>query len=159
MCQLPLKGQAIDSAKIYPKIGPFAAHFLRACFENISGGLAAGRGDWLRCSSVTDFCEYAPSSRLAIRPFALAIPCRSIFKTRSYNRFTFVARLPAVWQERSQTDNPNVIVALSPLAVRKHLRGTSYPGKTPKIASDKLRRVNNLKTASQIQPPESAHRW
>ena len=30
-------------------------NFLRACFENISGGLAAGRGGWLRCSSVTDF--------------------------------------------------------------------------------------------------------
>jgi len=28
---------------------------LRACFENTSGGLAAGRGGWLRCSSVTDF--------------------------------------------------------------------------------------------------------
>jgi len=27
--------------------------------------------------------EYAPSSRLAIRPAALAIPCRPIFKTRS----------------------------------------------------------------------------
>jgi hypothetical protein len=26
-----------------------------ACFENIPGGLAAGRGVWLRCSSVTDF--------------------------------------------------------------------------------------------------------
>ena len=44
------------------------ADCIRACFENISGGLAAGRGDWLRCFSVTDFCEYAPSSRLAIRP-------------------------------------------------------------------------------------------
>jgi len=27
---------------------------MRACFENISAGLAAGRGDWLRCSPVTD---------------------------------------------------------------------------------------------------------
>jgi hypothetical protein len=27
----------------------------RACFENISGGLAAGRGGWLRCASVADF--------------------------------------------------------------------------------------------------------
>ena len=27
--------------------------------------------------------EYAPSSRLAIHPAALAIPCRAIFKTRS----------------------------------------------------------------------------
>jgi hypothetical protein len=27
----------------------------RACFENISGGLAAGRGGWLRCSTVADF--------------------------------------------------------------------------------------------------------
>ena len=30
-------------------------HILRACFENISGGLAAGRGGWLRCASVADF--------------------------------------------------------------------------------------------------------
>src|SRR3954470_2869884 len=28
---------------------------LRACFKNIPVGLAAGRGGWLRCSSVTDF--------------------------------------------------------------------------------------------------------
>jgi hypothetical protein len=28
---------------------------LRACFENISGGLAAGLGGWLRCASVADF--------------------------------------------------------------------------------------------------------
>jgi protein involved in polysaccharide export with SLBB domain len=28
---------------------------LRACLKNISGGLAAERGGWLRCSSVTDF--------------------------------------------------------------------------------------------------------
>jgi hypothetical protein len=28
--------------------------YLRACFENSSGGLAADRGGWLRCSSVED---------------------------------------------------------------------------------------------------------
>ena len=28
---------------------------LRACFKNISGRLAAGRGGWLRCASVADF--------------------------------------------------------------------------------------------------------
>src|SRR5882724_6603813 len=49
---------------------------LRACFENIPVGLAAGRGGWLRCSSVADFCEYAPSSRSQ----SLS---RAIFKTRS----------------------------------------------------------------------------
>jgi hypothetical protein len=56
---------------------------LRACFKNISEGLAAGRGGWLRCSSVTDFFQYAPSSRLAIRTAALAIPFQPIFKTGS----------------------------------------------------------------------------
>jgi thiol-disulfide isomerase/thioredoxin len=36
---------------------------LRACFENILGGLAAGRGGWLRCSSVADFSRIsAPGS-------------------------------------------------------------------------------------------------
>jgi len=41
---------------------------VRACFENIPAGLAAGRGVWLRCSSVTDFlanmrpCRASPSS-------------------------------------------------------------------------------------------------
>jgi hypothetical protein len=30
---------------------------LWACFENISGGFAAGRGGWLRCSSIEDARE------------------------------------------------------------------------------------------------------
>jgi len=37
---------------------PTQTHFessLRACFRNISVGLAAGRGGWRRCSSVADF--------------------------------------------------------------------------------------------------------
>jgi hypothetical protein len=39
--------------KALKEVGQSSA--LRACFENISGGLAAGRGGWLRCSSVADF--------------------------------------------------------------------------------------------------------
>jgi hypothetical protein len=62
------------------------ASSLRACFENISGGLAAGRGSWLRCSSVEDprgifsfvGSEQIRNARfagcLAIRPAAPAIP-------------------------------------------------------------------------------------
>jgi len=37
------------------KLLPLAPSRLRACFKNIPGGLAAGRGVWRRCSSVTDF--------------------------------------------------------------------------------------------------------
>src|SRR5688572_1655850 len=33
---------------------------LRACLKNISEGLAAGQGGWLRCSSVTDFANMRP---------------------------------------------------------------------------------------------------
>jgi hypothetical protein len=52
---------------------------LRACLENTSGWSGDGAGrcvlpDGHRCSSVTDFFEYAPSSRLAIGSAALAIP-------------------------------------------------------------------------------------
>src|SRR6202008_731511 len=42
-----------------------ASPLFRACLENISGGLAMGRGGWLRCSPVTDTSlESAPSLRL-----------------------------------------------------------------------------------------------
>src|SRR5688500_2470154 len=33
---------------------------VRACLKNISEGLAAGQGGWLRCSSVTDFANMRP---------------------------------------------------------------------------------------------------
>jgi hypothetical protein len=37
-----------------PEFIPQSDANLRACFENISVGLAAGRGGWRRCSSVED---------------------------------------------------------------------------------------------------------
>jgi hypothetical protein len=49
---------------------------LRACFENSSGGLAAGRGGWLRYSAVEDprgiFSFVAP--RHPRRPAAIPYP-------------------------------------------------------------------------------------
>jgi hypothetical protein len=65
---------------------------LRACFENISGGLAAGRGGWLRGSSVEDprgIFSFVESEQirnarfagcLAIRPAAPAIPSPIYFQ-------------------------------------------------------------------------------
>src|ERR1700677_1317263 len=50
----------------------------RACFENISGGLAAGRRGWLRCSSVTEFfriCALVKSEQ--IRSARLRGPVRT----------------------------------------------------------------------------------
>ena len=41
---------------------------LRACFENILGGLAAGRTAGFVAHRLQISCEYAPSSRLARRP-------------------------------------------------------------------------------------------
>jgi len=59
----------------------------KSLFEKLPGsGLAAGRGGWRRCSSVTDCNEYAPSSRLAIRHAALAIPEPIPFQTGSYRK-------------------------------------------------------------------------
>jgi hypothetical protein len=56
--------------------GAFPTELFRlgACLENTSGWSGGGAGRWLRCSSVADFFEYAPSSRLAIGSAALAIP-------------------------------------------------------------------------------------
>ena len=76
---------------------------LRACFKNIPGGLStfaakssefepaaeasadkpAGGAADVVAPQLPISNEHAPSSRLAIRPAALAIPCRPIFKTRS----------------------------------------------------------------------------
>src|SRR5260221_2447801 len=53
-----------------PDLPTFA---LRACFENIPVGLAAGRGGWLRCSSVTD------CSRIC----ALVAPCHPPRRARN----------------------------------------------------------------------------
>jgi hypothetical protein len=47
---------------------------LRACFENMSDGLAAGRAAGFVSPRLQISLEYAPSSRLAIHPAALAIP-------------------------------------------------------------------------------------
>ena len=66
-----------DFAAIFKSIAQLLEPVLKAARPD----LAARRDGWLGRSSVTDFAEYASSSRLAIHQAALAIAIRSIFKT------------------------------------------------------------------------------
>src|SRR5580765_4884937 len=60
---------------------------LRACLKNIPVGLAAGRGGWLRCSSVTDFSRIC--SLLAPRhpPRRARYPFPSLFLKHALRNF------------------------------------------------------------------------
>src|SRR5580765_4839145 len=63
---------------------------IRACFKNIPVGLAAGRGGWLRCSSVTDFSRIC--SLLAPRhpPRRARNPFPSLFLKHALKETIFI---------------------------------------------------------------------
>src|SRR5271166_5389632 len=76
---------------------------LRACFENISGGLAAGRGVWLRCSSVIDFPRIC-----ALLDALPAAPPRS-------------QSLPDLFSKHGALSTLNCMVLVPSLAAETHL--------------------------------------
>jgi YD repeat-containing protein len=86
---------------------------LRACFKNISGRLAAGRGGWLRCFSVEDprgifsFVAPRPLPRRARNPHSdlfLKHPLKRIFILTTLTLIT-----PAVWASYVGAEAPSLL--------------------------------------------------
>jgi hypothetical protein len=56
-------------ARAYPEWSVMAEPTTPQSKRSVALRVFVETAGWLRCSSVTDRCGYAPSSRLAIRPF------------------------------------------------------------------------------------------
>lgn len=84
---------------------------MRACFENILGGLAAGRAVWLRCSSVTDFLANMRPRRVSPSgpPRSQSLP--NLFSKHALRAYFFICvLLTAPLVLRAQTDSTLITV-------------------------------------------------